>query len=115
MSHSSGVTLAIVLGMAAVTYLLRALPLLGAGAVRIPGRVLVYLRMVAPAMLAALAAMGVLVVRAGATGAEERSLHMGIEVVAVLACVLLVAAGRNLIVGLVAAVLVAFVGGQFGQ
>lgn len=115
MNDSFPATLAIILGMAAVTYLLRLTPLLGGGVGRIPDRALVYLRLVAPAMLAALAAIGVLLVAQSGSGAHERSLHLGIEGLAVLACVLIVAAGRSLIVGLVAAVLLAFVGRQLGQ
>jgi len=115
MSDASAATLAIVLGMAAVTYLLRVVPLLGAGAGRVPPWALMYLRLVAPAMLASLAAVGVLLMtRTASAGGAERSLHLGIEVVAVVACVLIVAAGRSLFVGLAVAVLVAIVGRQLG-
>ena len=87
--------------MAAVTYPSRALPLLAPGIERLPPRALLYLRLVGPAVLASLAAANSLVVKA-ADGTP--ALHVGIEVVGVVACAALVAWRRNLFLGLVAAV-----------
>lgn len=88
--------------MWAVTYPWRAAPMLVAGIERLPGWALDYLRLVGPAVLAALAAVNVLVASA-ADG--SRQLHAGIETVAVLVCVALVIWRRTLLPGLLAAVL----------
>ena len=89
--------------MAAVTYPSRALPLLAPGIDRLPRSVLAYLRLVGPAVLAALAAVNVLV----ATDAAGRtSLHLGLEPLAVLAAVAVVAWRRNLFLGILVAVVV---------
>jgi branched-subunit amino acid transport protein len=87
--------------MAAVTYPSRALPLLAPGIERLPASALLYLRLVGPAVLASLAAVNTLV-----AGDQDGpwGLHLGVETVAVLACVGLVAWRRNLFLGLVAAV-----------
>lgn len=87
--------------MAAVTYPSRALPLLAPGIERLPPAALQYLRLVGPAVLASLAAVGTLVV-----GGEDgsRSLHVGVETLAVGACIGVVAWRRNLFLGLVVAV-----------
>ncbi|HSO28851.1 MAG TPA: AzlD domain-containing protein [Candidatus Sulfomarinibacteraceae bacterium] len=86
--------------MGAVTYPSRALPLLAPGMHRLPIRVQEYLRLVGPAVLATLAAVNVMV----ALDPERHpSFHIGIEWLAVGACVVLVAARRGLLVGLVAA------------
>lgn len=91
--------------MAAVTYPSRALPLLAPGIERLPPRALLYLRLVGPAVLASLAAANTLVL-GGQDG--PRSLHVGVEVAGVLACLALVAWRRSLLLGLgVAVVLVA--------
>jgi branched-subunit amino acid transport protein len=87
--------------MAAVTYPSRAIPLLAPGIERLPPVALQYLRLVGPAVLASLAAVNTLVV-GGQDG--PRTLHVGIETIAVLACVALVAWRRNLFLGLVLAV-----------
>ena len=60
-----------------------------------------YLRLIGPGILAALASVSALVVvdPVGAT-----SLHIGVEAVAVLVCVAVVAWRRNLLLGLLAAV-----------
>ncbi len=87
--------------MAAVTYPSRAIPLLAPGIERLPPAALQYLRLVGPAVLASLAAVNTLVV-GGQDG--PRTLHVGIETIAVLACVALVAWRRNLFLGLVLAV-----------
>jgi branched-subunit amino acid transport protein len=89
--------------MGAVTYPSRALPLLAPGMERLPSAVLAYLRLVGPAVLATLAAVGVMVVL---DASRRGSFHVGIEWVAVGACVALVAWRRNLLVGVAAAVLI---------
>ena len=92
---------ALALLMAAVTYPSRALPLLAPGVERLPGVVLDYLRLVGPASLAALAAVNALV----ATEGDARRLTVGIEGVAVVLAIALVARRRNLFLGIAAAVL----------
>jgi branched-subunit amino acid transport protein len=89
--------------MGAVTYPSRALPLLAPGMERLPPPVLAYLRLVGPAVLAALAAIGVMV---ALDESRRASLHVGIEWVAVGVCVGLVAWRRNLLAGIVAAALI---------
>ena len=87
--------------MGAVTYPWRALPLLAPGVERLPPLVLAYLRLVGPAVLAALAAVNTVVV----TDASGRaSLHFGIVLPAVVLCVAIVAWRRNLFLGLLAGV-----------
>jgi branched-subunit amino acid transport protein len=87
--------------MAAVTYPSRALPLLVPGVDRLPPIVLAYLRLVGPAILAALAAADVAI----AVDAGGRpSFHVGVEWLAVGAGVALVAWRRNLLLGIAAAV-----------
>lgn len=93
------VPLALLMGL--VTYVSRALPLLAPSMQRLPGPVLEYLRLVGPATLAALAAVNT-VIATDATGG--RSLHVGIEWLAVAVCVALVAWKRNLFLGLFSAV-----------
>ncbi|MFI5262414.1 MAG: AzlD domain-containing protein [Candidatus Limnocylindrales bacterium] len=89
------------IAMAAVTYPSRALPLLVPGIDRLPDRALAYLRLVGPAVLAALAAVNVLVV----TDADGQSaLRFGIEPWGVLVGVVVVAWRRNLFLGILAAV-----------
>jgi branched-subunit amino acid transport protein len=87
--------------MGAVTYPSRAVPMLAPGIDRLPGPVLEYLRLVAPAVLAALAAVNTMVIT-GPDGSPE--LHVGIEWLAVLACMVIVWWRRNLFLGLLAAV-----------
>jgi branched-subunit amino acid transport protein len=90
--------------MGAATYPSRAIPLLVPGMHRLPVRVQEYLRLVGPAVLATLAAMSVMV----ALDSERHpSFHVGIEWLAVGACIVLVAARRGLLVGLVAAAAIA--------
>jgi branched-subunit amino acid transport protein len=93
------VLLAVLMG--AVTYPSRAVPLLAPGIERLPGPVLEYLRLVAPAVLAALAAVYTMVAT-GPDGVPE--LHVGIEWLAVLASVAIVWWRRNLFLGLLVAV-----------
>lgn len=96
------VLLAVLMG--AATYPSRALPLLVPGIDRLPGRARDYLALVGPAILATLAAVNVFVV---IDAARHPSFHVGIEWLAVGACVVLVAARRGLLVGTVVAALLA--------
>jgi branched-subunit amino acid transport protein len=87
--------------MAAVTYPARAIPLLLPGFDRLPRVVDEYLRLIGPGVLAALAAVNVLVV-VDADGSDR--LEAGIELVAVLVCIGVVAWRRSLLLGLLLAV-----------
>jgi branched-subunit amino acid transport protein len=87
--------------MFAATYPSRALGLLTPGLDRLPKAAIDYLQLVGPAALATLAAVSVMVVT-DATGSP--SFHVGIEWVAVVACLAVVAWRRNLLLGLVVAV-----------
>lgn len=93
------VGLAVLMGL--VTFPSRALPLLAPGIERLPPPALEYLRLVGPAVLAALAAVEVMVVKDPAGG---QVFQVGIEWVAVAVCAALTAWRRNLLVGLVGAV-----------
>ena len=97
------VPLAFFMGLA--TYPFRAIPLLVPGFDRLPEGVRLYLRLVGPAVLAALAAVNTIV----AKGADGRpTFHIGIEWLAVGLCIAIVAKRRSLLLGLVlAAALVA--------
>ena len=92
---------ALALLMFAVTYPARALPILAPGIERLPPRALLYLRLVGPAILASLAAANTLVAKTSDGGPV---FHVGVELLGVLACVLVVAWRRNLLLGLVAGV-----------
>jgi branched-subunit amino acid transport protein len=85
--------------MAAATYPWRAIPLLAPGIQRLPPAAREFLRLVGPAMLATLAAVSVMV---SVDAAPERTFHVGVEWLAVLLCVALVAARRGLLLGLLA-------------
>ncbi len=87
--------------MAAVTYPSRAVPLLLPGFDRLPQAVDEYLRLIGPAILAALAAVNVLVMT---DAAGTSHFHIGLELLAVLVCVGVVAWRRSLLLGLIAAV-----------
>ncbi len=87
--------------MFAATYPSRAVPILAPGIERLPPRALLYLRLVGPAVLASLAAANTLVAKA-ADGSPV--FHTGIELAGVLACLVMVAWRRNLLLGLVAGV-----------
>ena len=94
------VGLAVLMGLA--TYPSRALPLLAPGIERLPPAALEYLRLVGPAVLAALAAVNVMVTTGpGGTPA----FHVGVEWAAVVACAVLTAWRRNLLVGLLGGVI----------
>ena len=97
------VPLAVLMGLA--TYPSRAVPLLMSRVDRLPPIVLAYLRLVGPAVLAALAAVNTIVpVVTQPDGTRTVTFHVGIKSVAVLACLALVAWRRNLLLGMVAAV-----------
>ncbi|HET7677296.1 MAG TPA: AzlD domain-containing protein, partial [Candidatus Limnocylindrales bacterium] len=83
--------------MGAVTYPFRAFALLVPGVERWPRHLLDYLRLMGPAVLAALAAAAALLV---IDVAGHASLRLGIEGLAVLACAGIVAWRRNLFLGL---------------
>ncbi len=87
--------------MAAVTYPSRAVPLLAPGIERLPPRALLYLRLVGPAILAAIAATEILV---RTDDAGTRSIVPGVDLLGLVVCVGIVAWRRNLLLGLVAGV-----------
>ena len=87
--------------MFAATYPSRAVGLLTPGLERLPRVALDYLQLVGPAILTALAAVGVMVV---VDDAGDPSFHVGIEWVAVLACLAITAWRKNLLLGLLVAV-----------
>lgn len=91
------------LGMWVVTYPSRALPLLTTRLERLPAWATDYLRLVGPAVLAALAAIGALVV----SGSGGPRLEVGVVAVAVVVCAAVVARWRNLLLGLGLAVVLA--------
>ena len=100
------VPLAILMGL--VTYPLRVVPLLSNSFQRLPANARLYLRLVGPAVLAALAAVNTMVVTSAEDGVQHQRLAIGPEWLAVGLCVAVVAARRSLLVGLVlAAVLIA--------
>ena len=92
------VPLAILMGLA--TYPFRAVPLLAPGMNRLPARVRLYLRLVGPSVLAALAAVDTMVVL---DAARHPSFHVGAEWLAVGLCIAVVALRRGLLIGLVLA------------
>jgi Branched-chain amino acid transport protein (AzlD). len=97
------VPLAVLMGLA--TYPFRAVPLLAPGMHRLPGTIRLYLRLVGPSVLAALAAVDTMVIT---DAARRPSFHVGPEWLAVGLCILIVAMRRSLLIGLVlAAVLIA--------
>lgn len=103
------VALAVFMGL--VTYPSRALPLIAPGIERLPRIAMEYLRLVGPAVLAALAAVNVMVVTPE-HGAP--TFHVGIEWLAVAVCAALTAWRRNLLVGLVGAVVLVAVARAVG-
>lgn len=92
------VPLAILMG--AATYPWRAVPLLAPGIHRLPAAIQLYLRLVGPAVLAALAAVDTMVVL---DAVRRPTFHVGPEWLAVGLCIGLVALRRSLLVGLVLA------------
>ena len=89
--------------MFAVTYPSRALGLLAPGFDRLPRVAFDYLQLVGPAVLTALACVAVMVV-AGENGGPSR-FHIGVEWLAVLVCLAVTAWRRNLLLGLITAVI----------
>jgi branched-subunit amino acid transport protein len=93
-----------------VTYPSRAVGLLSPGIERLPRRVLDYLQLVGPAVLAALAAVSIMVVTV-----DGRPLFtVGLPWLSVAASLALVAWRRNLFIGIAAAVAIAIVGRAAG-
>lgn len=101
--------LALLMGL--VTYPSRALPLLAPGIERLPAAATEYLRLVGPAVLTSLAAVSVMV---ATNGGGSPTFHIGIEWLAVAVCAVLTAWRRNLLVGMVAAVVLVAVARGFG-
>jgi branched-subunit amino acid transport protein len=97
--------------MFAVTYPSRALGLLTPGLDRLPKIAFDYLQLVGPAVLAALAAVSVMVV---VDDQDVPSFHVGVEWVAVLVCLAIVARTKNLFAGLVAAVAIVAIARALG-
>ena len=95
------VPLALLMGL--VTYPFRVVPLLSNSFQRLPEHARLYLRLVGPAVLAALAAVNTMVVSSVENGVQHQRFYVGPEWVAVGLCVALVAARRSLLVGLVMA------------
>jgi branched-subunit amino acid transport protein len=92
------VPLAILMGLA--TYPWRAVPLLAPGMHRLPARVRLYLRLVGPSVLAALAAVDTMVLL---DADRHPQFHVGAEWLAVGLCIAVVALRRSLLIGLVLA------------
>ena len=95
------VPLAILMGF--VTYPFRVVPLLSNSFQRLPANARLYLRLVGPAVLAALAAVNTMVVSIVEGGVPHQRFYVGPEWIAVGLCVAIVAARRSLLVGLVLA------------
>jgi branched-subunit amino acid transport protein len=93
------IPLAVLMGLA--TYPFRAVPLLAPGFERLPERAKLYLRLVGPAVLAALAAVDTMVVKAAHGG--RPAFHLGWEWLAVGLCIFVVGLHRSLLIGLVLA------------
>jgi len=93
--------------MAAVTYPFRAIPLFAPTRDRLPPIVQRYLRLVGPAILAALAAGNTAFAE---DAAGRNSFHVGIEWIAVALAVALIAWRGNVFVGIVAAAVFVAVG-----
>ena len=96
----STVLIPLALLMGFVTYPFRAVPLLVPGFDRLPERVRLYLRLVGPSVLAALAAVNTIVVL---DADRHPSFHIGPEWLAVGLCILVVGLRRSLLIGLVLA------------
>lgn len=95
---SALVPLAFLMGLA--TYPFRAIPLLVPGFDRLPEALRTYLRLVGPAVLAALAAVDTVILK---NDVGRPTFHVGIEWLAVGLCIAIVAMRRSLFIGLVAA------------
>src|SRR5215213_237019 len=86
--------------MGLATYPFRAIPLLAPGFDRLPAWVRLYLRLVGPAILAALTAVDTIVV---VDASRRPGFHIGAEWLAVGLCIAVVAMRRSLLIGLVLA------------
>ena len=86
--------------MGVVTYPWRAVPLLVPGIHRLPEQVQLYLRLVGPAALAALAAVSTMVVL---DDKRHALFHIGADWIAVGLCIAIVAMRKSLLLGLVLA------------
>lgn len=107
------VPLAVLMGLA--TYPSRVVPLLVAQFGRLPAPALAYLRLVGPAVLATLAAVNtVVLVETAGDGTRTSSFHVGVEWLAVLVAIGLVAWRRNLLIAIVAAVALVAIGRALG-
>ena len=95
------VPLAILMGL--VTYPFRVIPLLSNSFQRLPENARLYLRLVGPAVLAALAAVNTMVATTVEANVQHHDFYIGPEWIAVGLCVAVVAARRSLLVGLVLA------------
>jgi branched-subunit amino acid transport protein len=87
--------------MFAATYPSRALGLMTPVLDRLPRLAFDYLQLVGPAILTAIAAVSVMTV---VDANEDTVFHVGVEWVGVLACMLITARTRNLLLGLVVGV-----------
>jgi branched-subunit amino acid transport protein len=94
-----------------VTYPSRALGLLTPWLDRLPRVGFEYLQLVGPAILAALAAVSVMVVMSD-DGAPR--FHVGVEWLAVLACLAVTAWRKNLLMGLIVAVAIVVIARNLG-
>ena len=92
------VPLAVLMGL--VTYPFRAIPLLAPGFDRLPASVRLYLRLVGPSILAALAAVNTIVVQ---DDAGRPAFYIGPEWIAVALCILVVGLRKSLLIGLILA------------
>jgi len=92
------VPLALFMGLA--TYPFRAVPLLLPGFERVPARLRLYLRLVGPSVLAALAAVNTMV---ALDAARRPTFHIGPEWFAVGLCILVLAVRKSLLIGLLLA------------
>ena len=92
------VPLAILMGL--VTYPFRAVPLLAPGFERLPERLRLYLRLVGPSVLAALAAVNTMVIP---DAQRHPVFHVGPEWLAVALCIVVVAMRKSLLIGLILA------------
>ena len=87
--------------MALVTFPWRAIPMLAPGFDRLPAIVRLYLQLVGPAVLAALAATNTIVAKDPVTGAP--TFHVGVEWIAVGLCLVIVGLRKSLLLGLIVA------------
>jgi branched-subunit amino acid transport protein len=94
-----------------VTYPSRALGLLTPWLDRLPRIGFDYLQLVGPAILAALAAVSVMVV---VSDEGTPMFHIGVEWIAVLACLAVTAWRRNLLMGLIVAVAIVVIARNLG-